>query len=133
MSNQPAPPAERSLRTQGLRFLLGGGANTILSYCIYWLLLQWLPYGVAFTASYALTMFSGFAINTYFVFGSRWSWHRFAAFPLVHLVNYLAGLAVITAWVRLMGFSEQLAPVAATVVTLPLNFTLTRLLIRPKA
>lgn len=133
MSDQPKLPKERSLRTQGLRFLLGGGFNTILSYCIYWLLLQWFAYGMAFTVSYALTMFSGFAINTYFVFGSRWSWHRFAAFPLVHLVNYLAGLAVVTAWVRLMGLSEQLAPVAATVVTLPLNFTLTRLLIRPRS
>ena len=133
MEEHEQPVRERGLRAQGFRFLIGGGANTALSYCVYWLLLNWLPYGTAFTLSYIATLFSGFAINSYFVFGVSWSWKRFAAFPLVHVVNYLAGLGIVALWVSALGLNEKVAPVAATLVTLPLNFAMTRFVIHRKA
>ena len=114
---------------QGLRVVIGGGANTLLSYAVYWLLLPWIPYLWAYTASYAVAILSGFAINTWFVFRVSWSWKRLLAFPAIHLVNYLAALAIVWVTVQLLGVPEVVAPVIATVVILPLNFVLTRRLI----
>ncbi|GAB3362707.1 GtrA family protein [Lysobacter rhizosphaerae] len=117
------------LAGQGLRFLIGGGLNTLLSYAIYWMLLPGMPFAWAYTASYALAILSGFAINTWFVFRMTWSWRRLAAFPLVHLANYLASLLVVWVAVSLLGVPTPVAPIVATLVVLPLNFALTRKLI----
>ncbi|MEG3789793.1 GtrA family protein [Lysobacter sp. CCNWLW3] len=122
-----------SLRGEALRFLIGGGANTLATYGLYWILLQWLTYPVAYTASYAAGILTGFAINTWFVFGIPWSWRKLMAFPLVHVMNYMAGMAVVWASVRLLRIPEPWAPVVATLVTLPLSFLLTRLLIRSRS
>ena len=119
----------KALAGQGLRFLIGGGTNTLFSYALYWLLLPWMPYAWAYTVSYALAILSGFAINTWFVFRTRWSWDRLAAFPLIHVVNYLASLMIVWIAIEAFGAPRQVAPVLATILVLPLNFILTRRLI----
>ncbi|EIL98452.1 GtrA family protein [Rhodanobacter thiooxydans] len=122
--------SHKHISAEALRFLLGGGVNTLLSYAIYWLLLPWLSYPVAYTISYAAAIFTGFAISTWFVFRAPWSWHKLAAFPLVQLFNYLLGLGTVTVCVRYLGIDAKIAPVLATVIVLPANFLLTRSLMR---
>ncbi|WP_213601089.1 GtrA family protein [Pseudoxanthomonas japonensis] len=117
------------LAGQGVRFLIGGGANTLLSYVLYWVLLLWMPYAWAYTISYALAILSGFAISTWFVFRASWSWLNLAAFPLVHVANYLASLFVVWMAVEILKVPKAIAPLIATVVVLPMNFILTRKLI----
>ncbi|KRA46635.1 hypothetical protein ASD72_05445 [Pseudoxanthomonas sp. Root630] len=112
-----------------MRFLIGGGANTLLSYALYWMLLPWMPYAWAYTVSYALTILSGFAINTWFVFRTSWSWVKLVAFPLIHVVNYLASLSIVWVAVEILNVPKTIAPVVATLIVLPLNFALTRKLI----
>ena len=90
------------LAGQGVRFLIGGGANTLLSYVLYWVLLLWMPYAWAYTISYALAILSGFAISTLFVV-------------------WMA--------VEILKVPKAIAPLIATVVVLPMNFILTRKLI----
>ncbi|WP_056879514.1 GtrA family protein [Pseudoxanthomonas sp. Root630] len=119
----------RILAGQGVRFLIGGGANTLLSYALYWMLLPWMPYAWAYTVSYALTILSGFAINTWFVFRTSWSWVKLVAFPLIHVVNYLASLSIVWVAVEILNVPKTIAPVVATLIVLPLNFALTRKLI----
>ena len=135
--NQPAkPPLLARLRSrehvsaQAIRFIVGGGANTLLSYVIYWLLLLWMSYPIAYTISYAVGILTGFGINTRFVFRVPWSWRKLAAFPLLQFVNYLLGLATVTLCVRYIGIDARLAPIVATVIVLPVNFLLTRALMR---
>ena len=113
-----------------IRFLVGGGANTALSLAIYWMLLGLTGYPVAYTLAFAAGILSGFAINTFFVFRTRWSWRKLFAFPLVHAANYACGLFVVWACVQLAGVDARVAPVIAIAVTLPLNFLLSRRLIR---
>lgn len=115
---------------ESLRFLLGGGFNTLLTYLFYWALLGWLSYGVSYTVSYAAGILTGFAINTWFVFRCPWSWKKLAAFPLLHLCNYALGLAFVFVSVRWFLLDARFAPLVAMVVLLPCNFLLTRLLLR---
>lgn len=118
--------SHKHISTEALRFLIGGGINTMLSYVIYWLLLPWLSYPVAYTISYATAIVSGFAISARFVFRTPWSWRKLAAFPFVQLLNYLIGLGTVTVCVRYIGIDERLVPLVATVIVLPINFMLTR-------
>ena len=117
------------MAAQIIRFLAGGGLNTLLAYAIYLLLLQWLGFGFAYSISYLTTLFTSFAINSWFVFRTRWSWKRFSAFPLIHIVNYCLGLLVLSIWIKNLHLDERLAPLVAIAVNLPVNFVLTRLLI----
>jgi len=118
--------SHKHISAEALRFLIGGGINTLLSYAIYWLLLPWLSYPFAYTISYAAAILTGFVINAWFVFRTPWSWRKLAAFPLVQLLNYLMGLGTLTLCIRYIGVDERLAPVLATLIVLPINFLLTR-------
>lgn len=112
-----------------LRFLLVGGFNTLATLCIYWLLLPLVGYAVAYSISFVMGVLSGYALNTWLVFKTHWSWRRLMAFPLVHVVNYVLGMGVIWMAVDVLGLDARLGPVAAVLVTLPVNFFLTRRLI----
>lgn len=125
--------SHKHISAEALRFLVGGGVNTLLSYAIYWLLLPWLNYSIAYTVCYAATVLTGFAINTRFVFRIPWSWRKLAAFPLLQLLNYLLGLGTVTICIRYVGIDARVAPVLATVIVLPANFLLTRGLMRFRA
>lgn len=125
--------SHKHISAEALRFLVGGGLNTLLSYAIYWLLLPWLNYSVAYTVSYAAAILTGFAINSRLVFRIPWSWRKLVAFPLLQLVNYLLGLAAITLCIRFFGVDARIAPVLATIIVLPTNFLLTRGLMRFRA
>jgi putative flippase GtrA len=122
----------KHLSFEVIRFILGGGINTLLSYATYWLLLLWLRYPYAYTISYAAAILTGFAINTYFVFCATWSWQKLAAFPLIQLLNYGLGLATVAVCIRYFGVDARLAPIVATFVVLPINFLLTRTLMRQR-
>lgn len=118
------------LRSEAFRFLIGGFVNTALSLLCYWALLPFVAYGVAYTLSFVLGVFSSYAINTYFVFRTTWSWKRLLTFPLVHVVNYCAGLFVVWLSIRIFDINAWIAPLIAIAATLPLNFILSRWVIR---
>jgi putative flippase GtrA len=125
--------SHKHISAEAFRFLIGGGINTLLSYAIYWLLLPLLSYSFAYTISYAAAIFTGFAINSRFVFRIPWSWRKLAAFPLVQLLNYLLGLGTVIVCVHYVGIDMRVAPVLATLIVLPANFLLTRGLMRFRA
>lgn len=116
-----------------LRFLIGGGLNTLATLLLYWLLLRVMPPQAAYAASYATGLVLSWIINTRFVFDARRSWQRAALFPLVYLVAYLAGAGVLQLATTRWGIDPHLAPFAAMVVTLPLTFVLMRLLLERPA
>jgi Predicted membrane protein len=125
-----ANPTSLFAHHEPVRFLIAGGINTLFTLGLYWLLLNWLSYPMAYTLSFVSGVLSGYALNTYVVFRRRWSWMKLLAFPSVQVVNYLCGLAVIWVAIHWLRVSQMVAPLLATVVVLPINFLLTRRLIR---
>lgn len=119
-------------KQQGIRFLIGGASNTLLAYAIYLLLLYITPYATAYTLSYVIGIISGFAINTYFVFHSKWNWRKFFSFPLIHIFNYIASMGIVVASTEILGIPKQISPIIATATILPINFILTKALISDK-
>ncbi|MGJ4727989.1 GtrA family protein [Luteimonas sp. SDU101] len=133
-----APPRAGSvlrlfLSSSGLRFLVGGAVNTVLTFALYWLLMLVVSYQVAYAASYCLGIALSYAINTRMVFRVRYSVRSAIRFPLVYVAGYLAGAAVLAIAVRMLGVSPWFAPVLSVCATLPLTYLLTRLILVARA
>lgn len=116
-----------------VRFLVGGFFNTAFSYAIYLAILPVTDPFVAYTSAFVCGILSGYAINTFFVFRSQWSWKRLCAFPLVHAVNYVLGAAILWLAIGPLGVDKRLAPLLSIAMTIPVNFLLTKLIIKRRA
>ena len=111
-----------------LRFLLSGGLNTLATYAVYLALLPIAGYKLAYTIAYVLGIVLAFVINRFFVFQSYRGWRSVVLFPLVYLAQYLVSLGVIWLWVERLQLPQELAPLVAIVITIPMTFALSRLI-----
>lgn len=114
------------LAGQFARFVGSGGFNTALTYGAYLLLLQVLPYGVAYTVSYASGIALAFVLNRFWVFRAPQRRHGMVWHTALYLAQYLAGLGIVLLWVDVLGGPALLAPAVSIVLLLPLTFWLSR-------
>ena len=109
-----------------VRFLLSGGFNTAVTYVLYLVLLQFFPYWFSYTLTFALGIALAYLLGRYFVFGRPRAGNRIFLFPLVYLVQYLAGLLIVFVWVDVLLWRPTFAPLASMAVTIPATFILTK-------
>ncbi len=112
------------------RFLLAGGSNTVISYSVYLLLNLVLPYVWAYSLSYVLGIGVSYVLQAKWVFHVPLSWKNFMAFPLVYLVQWLLGLAILAFLVEWFALNENVAPLIVIVATLPVTFIMSRFIVR---
>lgn len=117
-------------RSSVLKFLASGAFNTGATYLVYLALLPVLPYRWSYTISYLLGIAMAYMLYRYFVFGT--SAGRFGPVwvTLIYLLQYLAGLALVSFWVQGLQAPSILAPAFAVAVTLPLTYVLNRRVFR---
>lgn len=113
------------LATAG-RFLLSGAANTALTYGLYLVLLPFSGYAASYSLAFAAGIALAYFLGRVFVFRGGRPSRRHLLFPAVYLFQYGAGLAVVVAWVELLGLGAKLAPLGAIAVTVPTTFVLSR-------
>lgn len=112
------------------RFVAGGAFNTLATWLVYLVLLQWVHYAVAYTCAYAIGIVLAYALNRYVVFrraGGRLGPVLVAA---IYIGQYFAGMALVALWIRGLGGAPAFAPLFAVAVTLPLTYVLNRLVFR---
>ena len=116
-----------------VRFLASGGVNTLLTWGVYYLLLNILSYRWSYTVAYALGIALAYVLYRFYVF--RRSGGRAAPLwvALIYLLQYLMGLALVSLWVQLLGAPVALAPLFAVAVSLPLTYLLNRWVFRPRS
>ena len=119
-----------SRQTEFLRFLLVGGFNTLSGYAVY-LFFLWLLDGPiwAYNISYAVGIIVSYCLNVRFTFRQKLSWKKFAAFPLVYVVQYVVGLLVLKTAIT-AGIPAQWAGLLVIAVTIPITFFMSRFLLR---
>ncbi len=117
-------------RSEFVRFLIGGISNTVFTYAIYLLLLMFFPAMPSYIASFIIGIISGYVINSLFVFSSKLNLKRFAVFPLVQLVNLLAGSAILWIGINTIGLDARVAPLLSIAATIPINFVLSRVVVK---
>lgn len=111
-----------------VRFLMSGGVNTILTYALYLALIQALPYKLSYSISFIVGIILAYCLSRFFVFRVKSNLSTITLFPLIYLLQYLLGLAVVSFWGDVLHFHKAIAPLAAIVVTIPITFLLSRLL-----
>ena len=126
----PEPAPQRGARFA--RFLVSGAFNTLLTYGLYLLLLQVLPYGWSYTLAYAAGIVLAYVLQRYFVFQRAGG--RAAPFLvlLIYGVQYLLGLAAVWLWASVLGLPVWLAPLFAIALSLPVTFLLSSKVFRGK-
>ena len=109
-----------------LKFLLSGGVNTLITYIIYLVLLNYLPYGFSYSISFGVGIIIAYSLNRFFVFHTKGNANTVLLFPLVYVIQYLVGFMLVFLWVEMFNWHVFFAPLAATLVTIPLTYILTR-------
>ncbi|MFI1741623.1 GtrA family protein [Streptomyces sioyaensis] len=108
-----------------------GAVNTVTFYSTYLALHPWLPYVLAYTAAFTLSMVGSFFLNTYFTYRTRPTWRKFLTFPLTNLTNFVltgTGTILLVHWIHV---SSRFAPLPAAVAAIPLTFLVSRRILLP--
>jgi len=108
------------------RFLLVGATNTLLSYLLYLLLLEFFAYLLAYSIAYCIGIAISYLLNVYFVFNKRPSVASFVKFPIVYIVQYGLGAGMLWLLVDRAGMSPVIAMIGVIIVTIPVTFLASR-------
>lgn len=132
-----SPVAQRALdkifKRDFARFLVSGGFNTALTYGVYLLLLNVVPYKISYTIAYISGILLAYILNRFFVFKSHNGIKSILLFPLIYLAQYVVSLLILWVWVEQLGFDDRLAPLVAIAITVPMTFILSKLLFLKRA
>ncbi len=123
---------QKSWNKDFVRFLFVGGLNTLLGIIYYNILVQFMSYGYAITVGYILGIITSYLLNSWIVFRESPMWHKLTQFPIVYLIQYLVSLFVTYVGVEYLDINEQMAYIIAIAVTVPITFTISRLIIVAK-
>lgn len=112
------------------RFLLVGATNTAVSYVLYLLLLEFMPYLYAYSISYGIGIVVSYILNSRFVFRQPLSLHKFLQFPIVYVMQYSLGVAILWLLIGQLGISPALAMIGVVAVTIPVTFVASRFILK---
>jgi len=115
----------------GLRFLIGGGLNTAISYLAYLFFLLFVGYQVAYALSWMLGLLVIVIFYPSKVFvGSKNSWKKKVVLVGQYVLVFFCGLQCLSLLVVHIGVSAPLAALFTMAFTTLLNFLLMRYLYR---
>ena len=113
-----------------IRYVVIGGVNTCISYCIYFVLLIFFPYLIAFSAAYFLGVITAYYLNTVIVFKSCISLKKFLSFPIVYIVQYTFNIFFLYIFVEGMSIDAKLAPIFGIIITMPITYLLSKYILQ---
>ncbi|UNO41731.1 GtrA family protein [Streptomyces sp. MST-110588] len=113
------------------RFAVVGGINTGTFYACYLLLHPWMPYFLAYTLAFLLSMAGSFLLNTYFTYRTHPTWKKFLLFPLTQATNYLIQSVALLSLVHWSGLNTKLAPLVAAILAIPFTYLVTLRILLP--
>ena len=115
-----------------LRFLLAGGLNTALTYMIYLAAIVVVTYQVAYAIAYAAGILLSYWLSLRFVFRQTGNWRKLARYPLVYILQYGVGAAILEFLVGSLSVHAWLAPLIVAALTLPFTFVLSKCVLSAK-
>lgn len=89
-------------------------------------------YRFAYSITFLVGIGIGYLTNALWVFDKALTVRSALAYPLVYLVHYLTGLALLAALVEIMGVPKAIAPLIVIAATLPVVFLSTRFIFSDK-
>jgi putative flippase GtrA len=123
-------PIKKVFHGEFFRFLLVGGSNTLLGYVLYFLFLYFMPYLYAYTLSYCIGIVFAYVMNSRFVFRKPMSLARFLQFPVVYVIQYGLGVAILWLLVGRLAIAPELAMLGVVAATIPITFLTSRFILK---
>lgn len=120
------------LNKEFLKFIVSGVLNTLATYIIYLLFLNYIGYSISYTISYVSGIFISYYLNSLFVFKEKLSLKKFIKYPIVYIAQYLINLCMVFLFVEKLGLSAQIVPLVVILITLPITYLLSKLIIKEK-
>lgn len=120
----------KNIQSEFVRFLLVGAINTLLSYLLYLVLLNFLSYLLAYSVSYFIGIVISYFLNIKFVFKKIASFTSFIKFPIVYIIQYCLGAGILWLLVDRFGITPAIALVAVILSTIPVTFLASRLVLK---
>jgi putative flippase GtrA len=116
---------------QFIRFVIVGLINTFNYYVLYLLLyhLVSLDYMFAHIIAFLISMIGSFYLNSYFTYKVKPTLKKFFQFPLTYVVNITITTFAIWLFVDVIGWSETLSPLLATVLAIPFTFVVSKFIL----
>ena len=114
---------------EGIRFLLFGVFNTVVTYAAYCVLVFALHPQIAYAIIFALGIALAYIGNAHFVFQTAFDWKIARVYPLVYLVQYALTAVLIHLFGLWLYLGPRFALALALVVTVPVSFFLNRILL----
>ena len=111
---------------QVVKFGMVGGVNTATFYGCYLLLHPHMPYFLAYTLAFLVSMVGSFFMNTYFTYRTKPTWAKFVRFPLTNVTNYVITSVGTVLLVNGIGMNDKIAPLVAAIAAIPFTFLLAR-------
>jgi putative flippase GtrA len=112
-----------------LRFLLAGGANTLMSMCVYWALLPFVDPRLAYAACFAFGVVSSYSLNSLWVFRRSWTRAGLVSFCIGYGVQALLANGLFSLMLGRTPVPTWLLPVVITILLLPMTFLMNRTLV----
>jgi putative flippase GtrA len=113
-----------------IHFLIGGGLNTGLTYCLYLVLSYWIDYQVAYAIAYATGIVFAYFFNSKFVFKVQQSWIGMAVYPTIYVVQYLIGALLLNLLVEHLHLHKAFAPILVILLLLPCSYLLNKCVLK---
>lgn len=111
------------------KFIFVGMINTIVAYMLFIAFLTMMHYQLAYTLSYLCSIGVSYVLNSKVVFNVAMSFKSFLQFPLVYGVQYLFGLSILYLLNRYTTVSNHLGMLIVVVLSIPLTFSLSRIIL----
>ena len=112
-----------------IRFIVGGGFNTVFTYLVYFALNEVAPYQIAYLIAYASGIIFAYWFNSKIVFQVQITWRGLATYPVVYVLQYLASAILLDRFIEFFSVSEALAPLLVTTIMIPVTYCLSKLIL----
>lgn len=113
-----------------IRFIGMGGLNTLATYLLYFSLVLFFNYQIAYTISYIFGIFFAYWLNLKIVFQTKGNKKKLFLFPFVYLLQYGFGLFIMYIWIQIFSFNQLIAPLIVALLSVPLTYVLSKIILK---
>ena len=113
---------------QFIKFGIVGVSNTIIALVVYYLIL-WLgvPYLIANTISWIVSVFNAFYWNNRYVFINNTPWSKALVKTYISYgASFVVGSILLIIFVEVCNISDMIAPLLTLLLTIPMNFIMNK-------